>query len=597
MTNSPASRVLDGFSAVPLGVSGADHPLDVPEGAVFRLVNGTVRSSRVATRPSFRELELDLPSGHYQEIFLRGKFQGAYGFDGPSPSLVFAVSGHVFLLDLTSSRVTVLTESVGKMDSRADRLYFLSTGRYLIVQDGSSRPIIYDGSSAWRSRFEEQEVPVGTFMAYGHGRIFVTVAGSPSFIAGDFELPNDPESCLFFTETEYLNEGGAFSLPAAFGRITGLAFLRAPATTDSLGPLVVSGETGISYFNVAYPRAGWSQISISSVGVIGHGVASHASLVNIGDDLLYLSNEGDLRTVQTSQQATSSQVHRAYSREVYHWLKDNTLSLLPFGSAILHDRRILATVAAEYVASEVEGESVVDVRHKGILALDYDRAGGVQANGLPAYDGLWTGVRPLGLASCRALNRAFVFSRTDSGITRLYEITDDPLDAGNRLPEMVVQPRSLMFLDKDGRRIFFQRKRFEALEVWLEDVIGDAVLSYSISADGGPWVHGPEVTYTAERLNREGPLNLSPGSWASIVLQPPERAAVCHPGNKTDGVFGFRFDVRIRLIGRATITAVRAIGSVYPEQGASPVCHNSKARFDIPRPNDYEFDIIKARPE
>ena len=596
MPSADPLLVYDGFTATPLGVSGADHPLDTPEGALYRLVNGTVRSGRPRTRPGFPEFPLTFPTARYAELFATGKFQGSFSYDSDKGAhVVFAVSGHVFRFDPGTGNVEAISDQVGRMDPNVARLYFLFTGRYLVVQDGKSRPLIFDGSSARRSSFADQEIPVGTFMAYGHGRIFVTVPGTSTFVAGDFELPNDPASALTFTETEYLNGGGAFALPMALGRITGMAFLRATATSNSLGLLAVSGETGISYFNVAFPRSTWTDVNISAVGVLGNGVAAHDTLVNVGDDLLYLSNDGDIRTIKSSQAASGVQIHRSYSREVSHWLRDNTGHLLPYGSAMLHNRRVYFTVAAEWTPSLVDREEVQDVRHKGMIALDYDRAGGVASSDRPAFDGLWTGLRPVGMASCQSLNRAFIFSRDSDGRTRAYEVVEDSFDAGGALPVMQVQPGAFVFVGKD-RKLVFTSKNFDAVEVWIENVLGPTRASYALSADSGPWVFGDYVEFSpALTEGATGPKNHRPGSWSHRTIPSPSRGG-CHPGDNSMAQFGYRFDVRLFVEGRAEIVLFRARAQQAVDEAASkPACCALSADFDLAPIDDYGYDARKAR--
>ena len=57
--------------------------------------------------------------------------------------------------------------------------YMVQADKWLIAQDGSSLPIIYDGTKARRSittgTVDETEIPVGTIMAYGMGRLCVIV--------------------------------------------------------------------------------------------------------------------------------------------------------------------------------------------------------------------------------------------------------------------------------------------------------------------------------------------------------------------------------------------------------------------------------------
>jgi hypothetical protein len=179
------------------------------------------------------------------DFFVNGLFQGSYFYQDRRPDFnpcLFAVmSGHVVKINLASYEVQRVfpivtaadvfvgqeyivktvgttdwttcggTNTVGDtfiatssaptgdgtayakqpMDIYAD-CYFVQAENYLIIQDASSLPRIWDGDNLWISTKgptdsigEIAEVPIGTVMAYGQGRLFVANTERTSGTAGD----------------------------------------------------------------------------------------------------------------------------------------------------------------------------------------------------------------------------------------------------------------------------------------------------------------------------------------------------------------------------------------------------------------------------
>src|SRR5207245_3351931 len=97
-------------------------------------------------------------------------------------------------------------------------------GRWLVIQDGQSRALIWNGSLLRRSNPTVPEVPVGERMAYGMGRLWISKGNE--FVGGDLYGTPSPtatsslgyaDAVLKFTENTYLNGGGAFTVPMESG--------------------------------------------------------------------------------------------------------------------------------------------------------------------------------------------------------------------------------------------------------------------------------------------------------------------------------------------------------------------------------------------
>jgi len=76
-------------------------------------------------------------------------------------------------------------------------------------------------------------------------------------------------------------------------------------------------------------------------------------------------------------------------------------------------------------ALRLSGSPILDVAHAGMVVLNLDNVarGGVGAvNAVPAWEGLWTGVRPMSM--CVNDERMFIMSK-DSGSNELYEVLPD----------------------------------------------------------------------------------------------------------------------------------------------------------------------------
>jgi hypothetical protein len=217
--------------------------------SVSRAVNVTFRGGTPTTRPGFNQLLLTnatVKPNDGLDYFVDGLFQGSYFYQDRrpdfNPCLFSVMSGHIIKINLGTYEVQRVFPIVGApniisgqtyeiltqgttnwttygalnndpgtsfvsntttgagtgtayatdpMDIYAD-CYFVQAEQYLIIQDAMNLPRIWDGDNLWISTKGPTgsigaiaEVPIGTVMAYGQGRLFVANPERTSGTAGD----------------------------------------------------------------------------------------------------------------------------------------------------------------------------------------------------------------------------------------------------------------------------------------------------------------------------------------------------------------------------------------------------------------------------
>ena len=214
MAIADTTLLLEGQRNFSGGMNASVVPTLVPEDAVHQAVNVTFRGGTPATRPGFSQVILNngitstFSTGGLDE-FVNGFMQGSHFYNPEStsvnPSLFCVVSGYVIRIDLgdyTVNRLYSVT-SIGTADTTfrlntlADKVYFVQAEKYLIIQNGIDTPVIWDGEKLYVSGIGPSGTAgsiseihtisgaYGTSMAYGQGRLFVADNERTSIYAGD----------------------------------------------------------------------------------------------------------------------------------------------------------------------------------------------------------------------------------------------------------------------------------------------------------------------------------------------------------------------------------------------------------------------------
>jgi len=403
--------------------AGLDSSLLQPTQYAFG-INVSSRGGLIHSRPAFVERPIGLGS------FTTGLFQGSMSYPlNSADRVVCVISGRVLGIQVNNLEITDYSAQVaagpdtGLMDAEVERCYFCKADKFMIVQDGINPAIIIDGATARRAVHSTppqatDEIPLGTIMAYGHGRLFVVPVavedqdGRRFFHAGNILLPTDPTSIFKFTEADTITGGGAFSLPNEMGFITGMAFMQNASSGSGVGALVVFAQRGASAFAVNASRSTWPDIDISQVLFQTIGTYSPRSMVPVNNDLYFRASDG-IRSLHYAiseiSQGSNGIRNSAISREVQTILNRDSRASWAFVDMAYVDNRLFCM--------SVPIDDDKEMRFKALIVLDADTASSMATPSAPIYDGTWIGEEFMALAvarhSTRERNTLYAFTKKD----------------------------------------------------------------------------------------------------------------------------------------------------------------------------------------
>ena len=504
------------------GMNSDVDPINLRDDQYQYGLNISSRSSSMKTRPNFVPVDVDLPDGKFQGM-------GVFSLDS-ADRLVIVIAGNIYTYNLTTSVLTQVTDGSTVMSDTADRVWFCQAEQYFIVQDGINRPRIlnFDGDNpdecriAFRRAEGEpvNEIPIGTVMAYGHGRLAVALrelggeaVAERFFAVGDIMLPTSPETVLQFTEVDYLSGGGAFSLPNELGLIHGMAFLKNQQSGNGLGSLIVFARNGASAFKINAQRETWQDFDISDVLFTGKNTGTFASeaVLPINNDLMYRSVDG-VRTigymVAKMRGGAATPSNDTLSRVVDNELNLDSQENMQYCYAVENRNRILM----------LSQDNLVDDEHvyRSILALDASTLSIYGATSDPAFDGFWTGLNFTSLAVARigGFYETFITDKQSGGSNNLYMVDEDEgayQDGDGSSPVCRMYTKAFDLAPEEDRRTI---AKIQFVEVWASKIIG----SVSFKAYFRPYGH-------------------------SLWLECPEGTVCFDPEGKPGFVHGMRFNV------------------------------------------------------
>lgn len=311
--------------------------------------------------------------------------------------------------------------------------WMIQAEKWALIQDGFNRCIIFDGNSARRSG--SLEVPIGTAMTYGLGRVWLANSDKDGFAGSDliYGPSGTPaegfrDSILKFTENTWLAGGGWFSVPEESGDITGMKFIANLDVVLGQGPLQVFTENGSFSVKVPANRLQWASFGYDSDGTVGansidpiqtvslksKGSAGADSIIAVNSDFYFRSSDG-IRSFQLSRRQFGTWANTPIGQAV-DWVLDlDQQELLQYSSAVLFDRRYICTAAPQ-----VEDRGVV---HKGLVSLDFEQSNWTDQRP-PDWDGLWTVSFAYQIIAGihKGKDRCFYYTRNLGGDVELYEL-------------------------------------------------------------------------------------------------------------------------------------------------------------------------------
>lgn len=162
MATEKSNFVYDEFATLSLGMDSGSAVEELPKNQCAFAVNKTFRGKFAKVRPRYQKVKLasDIDS-LIQDAFSKGLFQGAgsYKPDFVSEQLCCSIAGRQFLItpsadsDVESSGKEI-TIAGDLNPSNISPVWFTQGEQFLIVNDGQSVPIFYDGNTSRRSQVD-----------------------------------------------------------------------------------------------------------------------------------------------------------------------------------------------------------------------------------------------------------------------------------------------------------------------------------------------------------------------------------------------------------------------------------------------------------
>ncbi len=490
--------MVDGWTGLIGGMDANRRPRLIDQNQYSLGINITTRGGFPQTRPSILYRALTFQNDENEEWFKTQIFQGAFNYTyvGASKNisvskevLVCMVGGRLWKIDKCSLEVEELTPGgrAGRNSRCGSIAYFVQAEQWLVVQDGTSAPILWDGGVARRSNTANNEVPVGTIMAYGQGRIWL-ISG-PQLLAGDL-VGSYPNAVIGFTEQSFLATNGKLFPSYTIGEIRALQFIPQQDTATGVGSLLVIGDRGVSSVYAEKERSEWVT-GISRVTLINIGGTGHRNVTSINGDVWIECPDG-WRSYRHARGEQDKWYQLPMSEEVSIFTDTTAENIKPYSSAIFYDNRLLATVGAIWQNGRAS--------FRGLIALDFNVLSTFGEATKPAWEGLWTGVNIMQFV--RTIHSAFIFGIDESGSTALYEITktaDTPIKdlrlGGPRAIECELVTGAYVFTQQ--QRSFAigasAQKQIENGDIFLRDMKDRCIIDVEFRRDGepcfSPWNH------------------------------------------------------------------------------------------------------------
>lgn len=264
---------------------------------------------------------------------------------------------------------------------------------FLIVNNGQSYPLFFDGVSTRRSGGPaKNELPAGCMGSYVQGRVWQALPNRQGFMAGDLVYShgfndgyNGRSAVLKTEENTLLSGGGAFSVPITAGKINAMGSVAIADTSLGQGPLQVGTSNAIYSVQVPLDRTLWASTTypLMTIGLQDYGPLSAWAFQTVNGDLWYRATDGE-RSYQIGRRDKNTWVNTPLSVEMDKVFSRDPQTMLGKVSEVLFDNRLLIT-CAPYAAQE-RGTAF-----QGVVALDFNNISNLTMRSDPCYDGLWTG--------------------------------------------------------------------------------------------------------------------------------------------------------------------------------------------------------------
>lgn len=565
MATRDPKRVSDGYISSEGGIDSGRTPNLLARNQWAFAINATFRGGWPGPRPGYRKIQLDFGNNEtLQAAFEDGLFQvaGDYNPDDGSGSLIHMAGGRVFRVNLANLAFPVQEISIAGdyNPSNIDQAWCCQGENFFIIQDGISKPFIYNGASPRRAL--DNEVPVGKQITYYMGRLWV--ARGREYVGGDIVFgPSGTaaldyrDSMLKFTENTFLNEGGAFTVPAQSGDITALKPIANINTALGQGELIIYTQNNVFANLVPQDRAAWKNTTnpIQRMVRLANGTYSQSAVVNVNEDLFDRTDNG-IGSLAFSVRNAGQWGNTSISSEMSRILNDDARDFLRFASGVEFDNRLLMTASPGFVKDH-------GTYHRCLVPLDFDLITSMREKFPPAWEGIWTGLRILQVVTVKHFGVKYCFAyvlNADDKI-ELWEITrDDRFD--NNITDDVritwsLESRAFDFGSK------FDMVKLESGDSFYDRLAGTANFDIKFRPDSYPcWIDWDNWEECAKYKLCEGEFGVCPTLPNYKEQYRPKRQFV-QPPDTMDPILkkmfrnGFDFQILLTITGHVRQKQIR----------------------------------------
>jgi len=544
MSERAPRRYTDGSVAFDGGIDAGIMPSKVDQNQVAFAVNANFRAGFASPRPGYVQQDYNLcvsitadnaeitadqtnvtADGWSEECYgpqsLTGTFQCAlpYIADNGRTFILMLISGNVWLYDTEQNKAQNLTVSPD-LENPSNLLdgWMVQAENFVVIQDGFSRPLIFNGTNLRRAT--DDEIKTGKAMAYVNGRIWYALPNGFSFRATDIVYGDGTRaSVLKETENTFLNEGGDFAVPSDSGGITAMAVPGNPDTSLGQGPLLVFTPRYVFSIQAPVNRDAWKNLNypIQAVSLISSGALGSRSTVTINGDVLYRSIDG-VRSFVIARRSFNDYGNTPISNEIANVIGNDQSDLLWSSSAVVFDNRLLMTCQPKY-----DSKGVI---HRALAVLDFELITSMRKKFPPAWSGIWTGLNALQVLKTENAygDRCFCIARGSDDSIQIWEITKgDSFDSSISMPkkkiQWLVQTRAYNFQSP------FSLKRLDSGDIFIESLDGDVSFNLEYRPDQYPgwleWADWSECATTTQCQNLCPLINLQQQYRPKIRLPTP----------------------------------------------------------------------------
>jgi len=564
------------------GINSAFRPDQIGQAQAAWASNISIRDGKPRTR-GFGLVQ--------RAILPKGQVQGAGFFSADQGMFILSIWGQLWRLLVNGNNVTIDQIPLGFVNSPIiQQVWMCETAGSFLVQDGQSACIIYDGSVTRRADPTIPEVPIGTMMAYGNGRLAVVVQGAGNQVQVGNITSDIFQSELQFTETIYLSGGGSFLFRTP---VNALSFLPVNNTDTGYGSLIVLGDKYVNSLGLQITaRELWDQIpGFEQVLLPKIGAAGQDAVIGVNQDLYWRDPNGQIWSLRAAQWDALSPGNSPLSREVSRVVGYETTNQLDVSGGIFFNNRIL------FLASPFNNLFGA-TSFKYLISLDTAPLSTMRGKSPPSYDGVAEGLQFVKIfaGSPNGVDRAFAISTDPDGENRLWEIVTNAVADASILSGGLTQNSITSYYE--SRRFDWgspgQKKKLMRLDIWPCELQGVTTITAYYRADNRsqwqPW--GPSLTVDAQMTNNAG-------QWYDLQAQERGRVKSFTMVDGTDAIdqsplnVGYGFQVRIVWDGYLLMDRIKLWSKPVPEtdyseqgdmvaSGLQNVVTNNDISYSIP---------------